>query len=53
MCTTQSVTLGDVDGDGALEVVVGTASGDIHVVRAATGADVAPFPFRTQVRVDA
>ena len=38
---------GDVNGDGILEVVVGTASGLMAVLSGISGKDVAPFPFRT------
>ena len=37
-------------GDGELEVVVGTSSGAIHVLKGATGHPVKPFPFYTQAR---
>ena len=47
----QGVTLGDVDGDGELEVAVGTSSGAIHVLRGSTGVPMKPFPFYTQGRV--
>ena len=38
-------TLGDVDGDHFLEVVVGTHSGAIHVLSAETGEEKYPFHF--------
>ena len=45
------MTLGDVDADGGLEVVFGTSAGGVHVLRGATGHDVAGFPFRTRGRI--
>ena len=39
------MTFGDVNGDGALEVIVGTLSGAVYVMDARTGKDVEPFPF--------
>ena len=44
-------TLGDVDGDHFLEVVVGTHSGAIHVLSAETGEEKYPFPFYTGGRI--
>jgi hypothetical protein len=42
----QGVMFGDVNGDGELEAVVGSFSGQVHVLSARTGKDVKPFPFR-------
>jgi hypothetical protein len=42
----QAVTFGDVNGDGQLEVVVGTLSGKIYVMSGKTGKDIKPFPFQ-------
>lgn len=47
----QMATAGDVNGDGALEIVFGTATGEIHVVSGRTGEELPQFPFRTGVRV--
>lgn len=47
----QSVTVGDIDGDGGLEVVFGTSAGGVHALRGATGRDVPGFPFRTRGRI--
>ena len=44
-------TLGDVDGDHFLEIVVGTSSGAIHVLSAETGEEKYPFPFYTGGRI--
>lgn len=41
------VRSGDVTGNGALEIVIGTVSGHLHVLDAKTGQDKAPFPFRS------
>lgn len=43
--------MGDVDGDGALEVVFGTSAGVVHALRGATGRDVPGFPFATRGRI--
>lgn len=40
-------TLVDVDRDGVLDVVVGTADGSVHVLRGATGEALPGFPART------
>lgn len=45
-CRHQAAVFGDVDGDGALEAVVTTFSGHVHVLDAATGKPKGPFPFR-------
>jgi len=47
----QAATCGDVDGDGNLEIVLGTASGYIYVLDGKTGVDKSPFPFRTHGRI--
>lgn len=47
----QAPTFGDINGDGALEVVLGSASGAVFALAGATGRDVAPFPFRTRGRI--
>jgi|GEM_PF-2831458 len=38
--------IGDVDGDGALEVVAPGATGTLYCVSAATGDSIAPFPIQ-------
>jgi hypothetical protein len=47
----QSVAVGDIDGDGELEVVFGTSAGGVHALRGATGLDAPGFPFRTRGRI--
>lgn len=42
---------GDINGDGVLEVVFGTASGAVYALSGVSGRDVAPFPFRTHGRI--
>ena len=43
----QVPVFGDINGDGLLEVVLGTSSGVVVVLSGISGQDVAPFPFRT------
>ena len=43
----QVPVFGDINGDGVLEVVLGSASGVLVVLSGISGLDVAPFPFRT------
>ena len=47
----QAVTLGDVNGDGELEVVFGTNSGYLYAVSGKTGRDIPNFPFRTHGQI--
>ena len=49
----QGVTLGDVNGDGRLEVVCGTTSGQIFVLDGHTGRNIPNFPFQTHGRIAA
>lgn len=49
----QAVTLGDVNGDGKLEVVFGTQAGYIYALSGDTGRDITNFPFRTYGRIAA
>lgn len=49
----QAPSLGDINGDGVLEVVIATASGAVHALSGISGRDVAPFPFRTRGRITA
>ena len=46
-------TLADVDGDGKLEIMIGTFDGRIFVLDGATGIDKPGFPFRTYGRITA
>lgn len=47
----QTPTLADLDGDGTLEVIAGTSSGDIVVLRGKDGKDMPGFPVRTGDRI--
>ena len=44
---TQSVSVGDVDGDGLVDVVAVTETGDVWVLYGMNGTDVRRFPIRT------
>ncbi len=43
--------MGDVDGDGELEVAFGTSAGGVHALRGPSGLDAPGFPFRTRGRI--
>ncbi|KAH7423955.1 hypothetical protein KP509_12G082900 [Ceratopteris richardii] len=47
----QGPTVGDIDGDGTLDIVVPTVSGNIYVLHGKTGVTMKPYPFRTHGRV--
>ncbi|CAI5525941.1 unnamed protein product [Closterium sp. Naga37s-1] len=47
----QGASVGDVNGDGFTEVVIGSSSGHIYVLDGRTGKDVGGFPFRTHGRI--
>lgn len=44
---TNSPVAGDINGDDRIDIIVGTASGNIFVLDGTTGKDIAPFPFRS------
>ncbi len=52
-CHLQAPSLGDINGDGVLEVVFASASGAVYALSGISGRDVAPFPFRTRGRITA
>eukprot|EP00882_Tetradesmus_deserticola_P027871 GHRQ01031008.1.p1 GENE.GHRQ01031008.1~~GHRQ01031008.1.p1 ORF type:complete len:351 (+),score=164.28 GHRQ01031008.1:777-1829(+) len=50
---TQGGVAGDVDGDGLLDIVFGTADGRVHAVRGTDGQPLQGFPFQTGGRIQA
>eukprot|EP00879_Flechtneria_rotunda_P003998 GHRR01004239.1.p1 GENE.GHRR01004239.1~~GHRR01004239.1.p1 ORF type:complete len:449 (+),score=111.00 GHRR01004239.1:366-1712(+) len=50
---TQGAIAGDVNGDGLLEIVFGTADGRVHAVRGTDGNSISHFPFQTAGRIQA
>lgn len=49
----QAASLGDVNGDGKLEVVVGTEGGALHVLEGSSGRPLPNFPFQAQGHISA
>lgn len=49
----QAASLGDVNGDGKLEVVVGTEGGALHVLEGSTGTSLPNFPFQARGHISA
>ena len=49
----QGASLGDVNGDGRLEVVVGTEGGALHVLEGSSGRPLPNFPFQAQGHISA
>lgn len=47
----QAPTLVDLDGDGLLEIVCGTSSGDVIALRGKDGSSMPHFPVRTGERI--
>ena len=47
----QGVTLASLHGDGALQVVVPTTAGLVHVLDGRTGREQPPFPLRTEGQI--
>ncbi|KAG2483407.1 hypothetical protein HYH03_017715 [Edaphochlamys debaryana] len=49
----QGAVAGDIDGDGQLEIVLGTASGHVYALAGSTGADIPHWPYRARGRIQA
>ena len=47
----QGLTLASLHGDGALQVVVPTTTGLVHVLDGKTGREAHPFPVRTEGQI--
>lgn len=52
MCL-QNAVAGDIDADGLLEIVFGTADGRVHAIRGTDGHSIPNFPFQTGGRINA
>jgi hypothetical protein len=49
----QGGVAGDINGDGLLDIVFGTADGRVHAVRGTDGQPLQGFPFQTGGRIQA